>query len=238
MSLMRAESPGPSVSKLAPKVQSTAKILYAIYFGLTITEIIFLLAGGMPLFDTICTAFGTAGTGGFGIKNNSIGGYSIYLQAIVTVFMILFGVNFSVYYLLLTRRFVQALKLEELRYYLGIIILAAAVITFNIKDMFSGIGMAFHHAAFQVATIITTTGFATTDFNQWPEVSRIILIMLMFIGACAGSTGGGIKVSRFLILIKSLRKELHLYLHPNAVKRSRWTARPSPMRLFAPPIFL
>ncbi len=219
MSLMRAESPGPSVSKLAPKVQSTAKILYAIYFGLTITEIIFLLAGGMPLFDTICTAFGTAGTGGFGIKNNSIGGYSIYLQAIVTVFMILFGVNFSVYYLLLTRRFVQALKLEELRYYLGIIILAAAVITFNIKDMFSGIGMAFHHAAFQVATIITTTGFATTDFNQWPEVSRIILIMLMFIGACAGSTGGGIKVSRFLILIKSLRKELHLYLHPNAVKK-------------------
>lgn len=228
MNLMRAESPGPSVSKLVPKVQSTAKILYAIYLGLTIVEILFLLVGGMPLFDTLCTAFGTAGTGGFGVRNSSIGGYSVYLQAVVTVFMILFGVNFSIYYLVLTKKFVQALKIEELRYYLGIIFVSILVITFNIRDMFSGIGMAFHHAAFQVGSIITTTGFATTDFNQWPELSRTILVVLMFIGACAGSTGGGIKVSRFLILFKSLRKELHLYLHPNAVKKIKMDGKAIP----------
>lgn len=221
MSLMKAESPGPSVSKLVPKVRSTAKILYGIYFALTLLEIVFLLLGDMPLFDTLCTAFGTAGTGGFGIKNSSIGGYSTYIQVVVTIFMILFGINFSIYYLILSKKLIQALKIEELRYYLGIILVSILVIAFNIKDLFGNIWQALQQSAFQVASIITTTGFATTDFNAWPEVSRIILIILMFVGACAGSTGGGIKVSRFIILFKSIAKELHLYIHPNAVKKDQ-----------------
>lgn len=219
MSLMKAESPGPSVSKLVPKVRSTAKILYGIYFALTLLEIVFLLLGDMPLFDTLCTAFGTAGTGGFGIKNSSIGGYSTYIQVVVTIFMILFGINFSIYYLILSKKLIQALKIEELRYYLGIILVSILVIAFNIKDLFGSIWQALQQSAFQVASIITTTGFATTDFNAWPEVSRIILIILMFVGACAGSTGGGIKVSRFVILLKTVNKELHLFLHPKGVRK-------------------
>lgn len=228
MSLMKAESPGPSVSKLVPKVRSTAKILYGIYFALTLLEIVFLLLGDMPLFDTLCTAFGTAGTGGFGIKNSSIGGYSTYIQVVVTIFMILFGINFSIYYLILSKKLIQALKIEELRYYLGIILVSILVIAFNIKDLFESIWQALQQSAFQVASIITTTGFATTDFNAWPEVSRIILIILMFVGACAGSTGGGIKVSRFIILFKSIAKELHLYIHPNAVKKIKMDEKPIP----------
>lgn len=228
MSLMKAESPGPSVSKLVPKVRSTAKILYGIYFALTLLEIVFLLLGDMPLFDTLCTAFGTAGTGGFGIKNSSIGGYSTYIQVVVTIFMILFGINFSIYYLILSKKLIQALKIEELRYYLGIILVSILVIAFNIKDLFGSIWQALQQSAFQVASIITTTGFATTDFNAWPEVSRIILIILMFVGACAGSTGGGIKVSRFIILFKSIAKELHLYIHPNAVKKIKMDEKPIP----------
>lgn len=228
MSLMRAESPGPSVNKLVPKVRSTAKILYGIYLGLTLLQIIFLLLGKMPLFDTLCTAFGTAGTGGFGVKNSSIGGYSTYIQVVVTIFMILFGVNFSIYYLILTKKVIQALKIEELRYYLGVIAVSILVIAFNIRHLFSGMGEALQQAAFQVGSIITTTGFATTDFNKWPEVSRTILVMLMFIGACAGSTGGGIKVSRLIIMGKSVRKELHLYLHPNAVKKIKMDQKSIP----------
>lgn len=219
MNLMKAESPGPSVGKLVPKVQSTAKILYSIYLGLTLLQIILLLCGKMPLFDTLCTAFGTAGTGGFGIKNNSIAGYSTYIQVVVTIFMILFGINFNVYFFLLTKKFTQAFKCEEVRYYLGIIAVAIIIITFNVRHMFGSVGEALQHASFQVGSIITTTGFATTDFNLWPQVSRTILIILMFVGACAGSTGGGIKVSRFVILCKTIRKELHLYIHPNAVKK-------------------
>ena len=228
MSLMKADIPGPSVSKLVPKVRSTAKILYGIYFALTLLEIVFLLLGDMPLFDTLCTAFGTAGTGGFGIKNSSIGGYSTYIQVVVTIFMILFGINFSIYYLILSKKLIQALKIEELRYYLGIILVSILVIAFNIKDLFGSIWQALQQSAFQVASIITTTGFATTDFNAWPEVSRIILIILMFVGACAGSTGGGIKVSRFIILFKSIAKELHLYIHPNAVKKIKMDEKPIP----------
>ena len=219
MNLMKAESPGPSVGKLVPKVQSTAKILYSIYLGLTLLQIILLLCGKMPLFDTLCTAFGTAGTGGFGIKNNSIAGYSTYIQVVVTIFMILFGINFNVYFFLLTKKFTQAFKCEEVRYYLGIIAVAIIIITFNVRHMFGSVGEALQHASFQVGSIITTTGFSTTDFNLWPQVSRTILIILMFVGACAGSTGGGIKVSRFVILCKTIRKELHLYIHPNAVKK-------------------
>ncbi len=228
MSLMRAESPGPSVSKLVPKVQSTAKLLYTIYIGITIAEIIFLLLGGMPVFDTICTAFGTAGTGGFGVRADSIAGYSTYIQVVVTVFMILFGINFSFYYLLLARKFLHALHIEEVWYYLGIIAVAILAITMNIHGLYDNIGTALRDAAFQVSSIITTTGFATADFNVWPGFSKTILVLLMFVGACAGSTGGGIKVSRFLILCKSIRKEVVLYLHPNAVKKVKMDGKSIP----------
>ena len=217
MNLMKAESPGPSVSKLVPKVQSTAKILYTIYIILTIVEIIFLLIGKMPLFDTLCLSFGTAGTGGFGIKNDSIASYSTYNQVVITVFMILFGINFNAYYLLLTKKVMQAAKNEEVRYYLGIIGLAIVAIAINTREMFTSFGSAFQQAAFQVGSIITTTGYATTDFNVWPVFSKTILVILMFVGACAGSTGGGIKVSRLLIIVKSIRREVRKMLHPNAV---------------------
>lgn len=219
MNLMKAESPGPSVSKLVPKVQSTAKILYGIYIFLSILELILLLAGRMPLFDALTTMFGTAGTGGFGIKNSSIGGYSTYLQAIVTIFMIMFGINFSVYFLLLIRKPKQALHCEEARWYLGIIIVSTLVIAAFIKDVYPTALQAFHHAAFQVGSIITTTGFATSDFNTWPEVPKTILVMLMFVGACAGSTGGGIKVSRLILLLKTVSKELFQYIHPNGIRK-------------------
>lgn len=225
MNLMKAESPGPAVGRLVPKVRSTAKILYGIYIGMTILEITLLLLGKMPLFDALTTSFGTAGTGGFGIKNDSIAGYSPYLQNVVTVFMILFGVNFNVYFLLISGKVLQALKSEELRYYLLIIGTTILVITFNIMNQYKDLGVAFHHAAFQVASIITTTGFASMDFDMWPQVSRTILVMLMFIGACAGSTGGGIKVSRFVILLKTVGKELGQYLHPSAVKKIKMNGK-------------
>ena len=228
MNLMKAESPGPSVSKLAPKVQSTAKILYFIYIVMTIAQIIFLLLGRMPLFDTLCTAFGTAGTGGFGIKNDSMASYSPYLQNVITVFMILFGVNFNAYFFILTKKFAQAFKMEEVRYYFGIIAVAILIITFNVRHMFGSFGESFQQVAFQVGSIITTTGYATADFNLWPEISRTILVMLMFMGACAGSTGGGIKVSRIVILCKTVRKELHIFLHPNAVKKIKMDGKAIP----------
>ena len=228
MNLMKAESPGPSVSKLAPKVQSTAKILYSIYFVMTVIQILLLLVGGMPLFDSICTAFGTAGTGGFGIKNDSMASYSTYLQVVITVFMILFGVNFNAYFFIITKKFAQAFKMEEVRYYFGIIGIAILIITCNIYHIFGSAAKAFQQAAFQVGSIITTTGYATTDFNTWPEISRTILVLLMFIGACAGSTGGGIKVSRILILCKTVRKELHIFLHPNAVKKIKMDGKAIP----------
>lgn len=219
MNLMRAESPGPSVSKLVPKVQSTAKILYSIYLGMTVLQIIFLLLGGIPLFDTLCITFGSAGTGGFGIKNDSLGSYSTYCQVVTTIFIILFGVNFSAYYLILTKKFKAAFHIEEIRYYFGIILAAIILIAINTRHIFSGFAQAFQQSAFQVGSIITTTGYSTTDFNQWPALSKTILVLLMFIGACAGSTGGGIKVSRIVLLLKAARKEFQLYLHPNAVKK-------------------
>ena len=219
MNLMKAESPGPSVSKLVPKVQSTAKILYTIYFGMTLAQIVLLLIGKVPLFDTLCITFGTAGTGGFGIVNDSIGSYSTYCQVVTTIFMILFGVNFSVYYLILTKKFRQAFKYEEVRYYFGIIIASILIITFNTVHLFRNVLVAFQQVAFQVASIITTTGFSSTDFNQWPALYKTVLVLLMFVGACAGSTGGGIKVSRILILCKAAKKEFQLYLHPNAIKK-------------------
>lgn len=218
MHLLRAESPGPSVGKLVPRLRSTAKILYGIYFFMTVIELIILLIAKMPLFDAICTSFGTAGTGGFGIRNDSMAGYSSTIQIIVTVFMILFGVNFNVYYLFLIKKPKEALKCEELRYYLGIIAFAGLFITINIRGYFPSIFEAFRHALFQVGSIITTTGFATEDFNIWPQASKTILVILMFVGACAGSTGGGIKVSRFALLLKTVGKELSHLIHPRSIK--------------------
>ena len=220
MPLMRAEVPGPEADKLVPKARRTAKILYGMYFALTVVETVFLMAGGMSFFDALLHAFSTAGTGGFSNKNASVGFFdSAYIDGVITVFMILFGINFNAYYLLLTKKVMQAAKNEEVRYYLGIIGLAIVAIAINTREMFTSFGRAFQQAAFQVGSIITTTGYATTDFNVWPVFSKTILVILMFVGACAGSTGGGIKVSRLLILCKSARKELQLYLHPNAVKK-------------------
>ncbi|MCM1297627.1 MAG: TrkH family potassium uptake protein, partial [Muribaculaceae bacterium] len=226
INLMRAESPGPSVGKLVPKVKYTARILYLIYFGMTVLETILLLLGRMPLFDAVCTSFGTAGTGGFGIKNDSIAGYSTYIQWVVTVFMILFGVNFNAYYLILFGKMKKALQMEELRFYFLTILAAVAIIFFNILDICSGVLDALTQSAFQVASIITTTGFSTTDFNQWASTSKIILVLLMFVGACAGSTGGGIKVSRFVILFKTVKKEFASYIHPKSIKKVKMDDKP------------
>ena len=195
---------------------------------MTVIQIVLLLIGICPLFDAICTAFGTAGTGGFGIKNDSMASYSTYLQVVITVFMILFGVNFNAYFFIITKKFAQAFKMEEVRYYFGIIGVATLIITCNIYHIFGSATKAFQQAAFQVGSIITTTGYATTDFNMWPEISRTILVILMFIGACAGSTGGGFKVSRILILCKTVRKELHIFLHPNAVKKIKMDGKAIP----------
>ena len=221
MHLLRAESPGPSVGKLVPRMRKTAIILYLIYIALTVLNIIFLLVGRMPLFDAICTAFGTAGTGGFGVKNDSLASYSPYLQNVTTVFMLLFGVNFSCYYLLLLRQFKNVLRDEELRTYFGIVIAAVVLIVFNIRGLYSSLAETVRHAAFQVSTIITTTGFATTDFDQWPAFSKGILMFLMVVGACAGSTGGGLKVARLLILVKSLRRNITKVLNPRKVRMVR-----------------
>ena len=206
------------VTKLVPKTRESATILYRLYILLTVLCVGFLLLGGMPLFDSLCTAMGTAGTGGFGIKNDSMAGYSPYLQNVCTVFMALFGVNFSLYYLLLLGRVREALFNEELRLYVGIILASVAAITFNILPLYGGqIRGALHDAAFTVSSIITTTGFATADFNLWPQLSRTILVVLMVVGACAGSTGGGIKCARVILLTKSLKAHIRQSLHPRSV---------------------
>ncbi|MCI8787252.1 MAG: TrkH family potassium uptake protein [Eubacterium sp.] len=226
INLMRAESPGPSVGKLVPKIRYTARILYVIYFAMTVLEVILLLFGGMPVFDALTTSFGTAGTGGFGIKNDSFMSYSPYLQWVVTIFMILFGINFNAYYLMLFGKLKKALCIEEVRAYLFIILAAIGIIFFNILHIYNGIFDALTHAAFQVGSIITTTGFSSVDFNLWPKASQSILVLLMFIGACAGSTGGGIKVSRFIVLIKTIIKELNSYIHPKSIKKIKMDGKP------------
>ena len=190
--LMRAESPGPSVGKLVPKVRETAKILYLIYISLTVIEIVLYILAGMPVFDAVTTGFSTAGTGGFGIRNDSMGSYSTVLQILITIFMILFGVNFNFYYFLLGKEKKEAFKMEEVRWYFTIIVVAALLIAVDIRGMFDNIGIALQQAFFQVGSIITTTGFSTIDFNLWPQGSKTILVLLTFLGACAGSTGGGI----------------------------------------------
>lgn len=225
MYLMRAESPGPSVGKLVPKVRSTAKILYLIYLFLTIVEMVLLVIAGCPLFDSINLAFATAGTGGFGVLNSSAGDYNAIVQIILTVFMLLFGVNFNVYFLVYSRNLKEALKCEEARVYLGIVGASILLITINICSMFHSVKDALLHASFQVASIITTTGFSTVDFELWPEFSRTILVILMFVGACAGSTGGGIKVSRIAILAKTIKKELSFIIHPRNVRKTRFEGK-------------
>ncbi|MDO5547093.1 MAG: TrkH family potassium uptake protein [Eubacteriales bacterium] len=226
MNLMKAESPGPSVGRLVPKVKSSARILYSIYIVLTILEFVFLLLFRMPVFDAFTTAIGTAGTGGFGIRGDSIASYSTALQIIITIFMILFGINFNFYFLLLQKKWKQAFTNTEVLCYLGIIAVSIVVISANIRSLYGSTGESIKHAAFQVGSIITTTGFATTDFNLWPGLSCTILVLLMFVGACAGSTGGGIKISRFLILFKSIRKELMQYLHPRSVNKVTIDGKP------------
>jgi len=216
--LLRAESTGPNVGKLVPKMRKTAMILYVIYIALTVLDLIFLLFGGMPFFDAICTAFGTAGTGGFGVRNDSIAGYSTYIQGVCTVFMLLFGVSFTLFFMLLLRDFKGVVRNTELRMYLGIVAVSTAVMTFNIRGLYPTLFKAFHHAVFQVSSIMTTTGFATADFDKWPSLSKAILLVLMLVGACAGSTGGGFKCGRLLLLLKALRRNIHKTLHPQRVE--------------------
>ena len=218
MHLLRAESPGPNVGKLVPRIKQTAKLLYLIYVALTAVDLLFLLLGGMPLFDAVCTAFATAGTGGFSVRNASMAAYSPYLQNVTTVFMLLFGVNFSCYYLLLMRQVRSVLRDEELRLYLGIVAASILLITWDLRGLYATVGETVRHAAFQVGSIITTTGFATTDYDLWPSFSKAILLFLMVTGACAGSTSGGLKLARALLLFKTLRRNARQVLHPHRVQ--------------------
>lgn len=218
MHIMKAESPGPSVSKLVPRVKTTAMLLYSIYMVLTLIEFILLLFGGMTVYEALNTSFSTGGTGGFGFYNSSMGSFSPYIQIVVTVFMVLFSVNFNCYFLILTRKIKDAFNLE-LRTFLIIYAAATALITLNIAGMFSSTGEALRHSAFTVASIMSTTGFSTVDYNLWPELSRTLLMILTFIGACAGSTCGGIKISRVIILFKGMAKELHTMIQPRQVKK-------------------
>lgn len=226
INLMKAESPGPSVGKLVPKIRSTARILYLIYIGMSIAMFFLLLLGKIPVFDALATTFGTAGTGGFGIKNDSIASYSPYIQWVITVFMLLFGVNFNAYYLILFHDVKKAFKIEEVRWYFAIILLSAFVIFTDLMQFYPSFGDAVRDSFFQVATIITTTGFATADFNLWSATSKSTLVLLMFVGACAGSTGGGLKVSRLMILIKTIFKELTSYLHPKSIVKIKMDDKP------------
>ncbi len=223
--IMRAEMPGPTVGKLMPRLSQTAKILYIIYFAMTLAETVLLLFGGMSLFDSIVHSLGTAGTGGFGIKANSIGGYNDYCQWVITVFMLLFGVNFNLYYLMLLKQFKTALKSTELWVYGIIVVFAGIAITANILPMYSGIAEAVRHAFFQVASIITTTGYSTVDFNLWPGFSKAVLVVLMFVGGCAGSTAGGIKISRFIIAIKTVFRDIRKMLHPRSVSSVKFEGK-------------
>ena len=217
MHLMRAESPGPSVEKLVPRMRSSASLLYGIYIGMTIIQFLLMLVGNLPLFDALTLTFGTAGTGGFTIKNSNMAEYSSYIQNLITIFMFLFGINFNFYYLILLKKQKDAFKMEEVKWYLIIILSAIILISFNTGGP-SGFFSAIHHATFQVSSITTTTGYATVDFNLWPTFSKMILVLLMFIGGCAGSTAGGIKVSRIVVLFKTIGKEMSFLLHKRSVK--------------------
>ncbi len=221
MHLMRAESPGPVVGKIVPKVKDTAKILYLIYLGITLAEIICLFISGLPIYDAVTISFSTVGTGGFAVNNAGIGGYSTISQAIIIVFMALCGVNFTVYYFLLNRKPKEAFAIDEVKYYFGVMFIAAAIISLNIyrAGVLDSAGLSFHHALFAVTSVMTTTGFGTLDFDKWPMLSKMILCILSLVGACAGSTGGGFKFSRAIIVVRNARNELNYLVHPKAVKR-------------------
>ena len=225
MHLLRAESPGPEVGKLVPKMKQTATILYLIYITMTVANVIFLLCGNMHWLDALCTAFGTAGTGGFGVRNDSMASFSPYIQNVTTVFMFLFGVNFSCYYLLLLRQIKGVLKDEELRLYVGLFIAAVVLITWNIFPIYGNLSDSIRHSAFQVSSIMTTSGFTTADFDLWPTFSKGLILMLMLIGASAGSTGGGLKVARLLLLFKILRRNIRQFLNPQKVQVIRNNGR-------------
>jgi trk system potassium uptake protein TrkH len=216
--ILRAEVPGPTVGKLMPRIRDTAKILYLIYIFITLLEIFLLFIGGMPLFDSIVHSFGTAGTGGFGIKGDSIAGYSHYSQWVITIFMLLFGINFNLYYLMLAKRFKSVVKNVEVWVYLGLFLVASAIVTINILPIYKNVADAIRLSTFQIATVITTTGFSTADFNTWPGLSKSIMLILMFIGSCAGSTAGGLKISRLVIILKQLKAEFKRLLYPRSVK--------------------
>lgn len=226
--LLRAESPGPTVDKVVPKMRESAKILYMIYLAMTVVLICLYVLGGMPLFDSFCIAFGTAGTGGFGVTSAGMGGYSDFLQSVTTVFMFLFGVNFSMYFLILKKKFRAAFRMTEVWVYVAIVLVAVAAVTLNIYSMYDSLWYALHHAAFTVSSVITTTGYSTLDYNVWPEFSRVVICLLMVIGACAGSTGGGFKVSRIVLLYKAGKNEIQRLIHPNSVKVVRMNGRPVP----------
>lgn len=226
INLMRAESPGPSVGKFVPKLRQTARILYIIYLFLTVLEVGLLMLGKMEFLDSLMTAFGTAGTGGFGVRNDSFMSFSPYIQWVVSIFMIIFGVNFNLYYLILFGQIKKALSIEEVRYYIIIILGAIAIIFFSVKDLFVTEFEALTHTTFQVASIISSTGYSSADFDTWPNICRVVLVILMFVGACAGSTGGGIKVTRLVVLIKTVSKELKSYIHPKRVSKVKMDGKP------------
>ena len=215
--ILRAEAPGPVVGKIVPKMKQTARILYIIYIAMTVVTFVFLLAGDMPIFDSIIHAVGTAGTGGFGIKADSVGSYSPYIQWVITIAMIVFAINFNIYYFVLIKRYKTALKNEELMAFVLMVIVGTIAVFFNIKPIYGSASESIRHAAFQVSSIISTTGFSTVDFNAWPSFSKTILLILMFSGGCAGSTAGGFKVSRIVLLVKTIKRELKKLIHPRAV---------------------
>ena len=218
MHLLRAESPGPTVGKLVPKMRKTASILYVIYLVMTVLDVVLLLLGGMHWLEALCTAFGTVGTGGLGVKSDSMAGYSPYIQTITTVFMFLCGINFSCYYLLLLGQFRSVFKDEELRLYIGITVVSIVLIALDIRELYGTLAETVRHAAFQVTTIMSTTGYGTTDFDLWPSFSKAILMCLMMMGGCAGSTAGGFKMARVLLVFKSLRRNIRKVMHPNTVE--------------------
>ncbi len=224
--IIRAEMPGPIVGKLVPRVKDTSRVLYLIYILLTLIQMIFLMCGGLDLFESSVLSFGTAGTGGFAIKSTSIASYSPYIQWVITAFMLIFGINFNLYYLCLIRRFKNAFKSEELWVYLSIFAISTGLITFNVLDSFDGFSEALRHSAFQVSSIITTTGYSTEDFNLWPVFSKTLLLFIMMIGACAGSTAGGFKVSRLVVIIKTIKKECQRLIHPRSVRTIKFEGKP------------
>lgn len=223
--LIKAESTGPEVGKFVPKLQKTAGYLYIIYIALSMLQLVLLLIGKMPLFDALCDVFGTAGTGGFGIKADSMAGYSTYIQMVTAIFMLLFGVNFNFYFLIISKRIRSALGMEEVKWYFIIFILAVIGITVSIWNATGVLGINIRDSIFQVSSIMTSTGFATTDFDKWPQFSRYIMCIIMFTGACTGSTGGGIKVARFIIYFKQIGKQLGFLIHPRSVKILRMNGK-------------